>query len=246
MPPLPVVLYTILALFAGGAFKGVAGIGLPLVGVPLLTAALSLKEAVAVLVMPLIFSNLFQSFEGGLFRPVLRRFWPVHLTLFATIVVSTRALVAVPEHYLFAVIGACLLIVPGIAHLFPRIRLHERGERWLGPLTGVVSGLVGGVSSYYGPILLLYIMWLRLPKAVFVVAISQMYTVGSVGLMLGLLTFGVATPAQLGISALACAPVFGGLLLGQRVRLRLSERHFALLILGTYLVAGASFLLRLA
>jgi len=246
MPPLPAILYSILALFAGGLFKGVAGIGLPLVGVPLLTVALSLKQAVTTLVMPLIFSNLFQSFEGGQFRPVLRRFWPVHLTLFATIVLSTRMLVAVPEQYLFGVIGAALILIPGIAHLFPSIRLGERQERWLGPLTGIVSGLVGGVSSYYGPVLLLYVMWLRLPKAIFVVAISQMYTVGSIGLALGLLAFGVATPAELGVSALACAPVFGGLLLGQRVRLRLSERHFSLLILATYLITGASFLLRLA
>ena len=246
MPPLPVLLYCIFALFAGGLFKGVAGIGLPLVGLPLLTVALSLKQAVAALVMPLIFSNLFQSFEGGQFRPVLRRFWPVHVTLFLAIAVSTRALVAVPEHYLFGVIGACLIVIPGIAHLFPGIRLRERDERWLGPLTGLVSGLVGGVSSYYGPVLLLYLLWLRLPKAVFVVAISQMYTVGSLGLALGLLAFGVATPGQLGVSALACAPVFGGLLLGQRVRLRLSERRFSLLILATYLVTGASFLLRLA
>jgi len=246
MPPLPAILYSILALFAGGLFKGVAGIGLPLVGVPLLTVALSLKQAVATLVMPLIFSNLFQSFEGGQFRPVLRRFWPVHLTLFATIVLSTRMLVAVPEQYLFGVIGAALIVIPGTAHLFPSIRLGERQERWLGPLTGIVSGLVGGVSSYYGPVLLLYVMWLRLPKAIFVVAISQMYTVGSIGLALGLLAFGVATPAELGVSALACAPVFGGLLLGQRVRLRLSERRFSLLILATYLITGASFLLRLA
>jgi len=246
MPPPSVIFYCACALFAGGLFKGVAGIGLPLVGVPLLTAALSLKEAVAVLVMPLVFSNLVQSFEGGLFRPVLRRFWPIHLTLFVTIVISTQALVAVPERYLFGVIGILLVVVPCIAHLFPGIRLREREERWLGPLTGIVSGLVGGVSSYYGPLLLLYVMWLRLPKAVFVVAVSQMYTVGSLGLALGLLTFDVASPGQFGVSALACAPALAGLLLGQRVRLRLSERRFSRLILAVYLVTGASFLLRFA
>ncbi|MGE5203545.1 MAG: sulfite exporter TauE/SafE family protein, partial [Acidobacteriota bacterium] len=90
-----------------------------------------------------------------------------------------------------------------------------------------------------------YVMWLRLPKNVFVVAISQMFTVGSLGLALGLLLFGGASPQQLGLSALACAPVFGGLLLGQRVRFRMSERRFAVLILATYLITGASFLIRL-
>lgn len=245
MPPLPTILYCVLALFAGGLFKGVAGLGLPLVGVPLLTVALSLKDAVAVLVMPLIFSNLFQSFEGGLFRPVLRRFWPLYATLFAAIAVSTKALVAVPQQYLFALVGVSLIVIPGIAHLLPGLRVRERDERWLAPLAGLFAGVVGGVSSYYGPALMLYVMWLRLSKDVFVVAISQMFTVGSLGLALGLLIFGAASPQQLGVSALACAPVFGGLLLGQRVRLHMTERRFSRLILATYLVTGASFLLRL-
>lgn len=245
MPPLPTALYCIFALFAGGLFKGVAGLGLPLVGVPLLTAALSLKDAVAVLVMPLIFSNLFQSFEGGLFRPVLRRFWPLYVTLFAAIAITTKALVAVPQEYLFGLIGVSLIVIPGTAHLLPGLRVRERDERWLAPLAGLFAGVVGGVSSYYGPALMLYVMWLRLPKNVFVVAISQMFTVGSLGLALGLLLFGGASPQQLGLSALACAPVFGGLLLGQRVRFRMSERRFAVLILATYLITGASFLIRL-
>jgi hypothetical protein len=240
-----VILYCILALFAGGLFKGVAGLGLPLVGVPLLTVVLSLKSAVGVLVMPLVFSNLFQSFEGGLFLPVARRFWSLYATLFVTIAASTRMLIAIPERYLFAVIGVALILLPTIARLKPHLRVRPQQELWLAPLTGVLAGVFGGISSYYGPALLLYVMWLRLPKAEFVVAVSQMFSVGAVGLAIGLFAFGVSAPAQFGVSALACVPVFGGLLLGQRVRFRMSERRFGLVILVTYIVTGVSFLVRL-
>jgi len=246
MDPLQIILYCTAALFAGGLFKGVAGLGLPLVGLPLLTAAISLKAAVGVLVLPLIFSNLFQSFEGGLFWPVLRRFWPIYVTLFLTIAVSTRALVVVPERYLFGVIGVGLILFPTLAHLRPHIRLQPAQEKWLAPLAGVFAGVIGGISSYYGPPLMLYVMWLRLPKEIFVVAVSQMFSVGAVGLALGLLLFGASSPTQLGISALACAPVFLGLVLGQKVRLRMSERRFSLLILVTYVLSGLTFLVRVA
>src|SRR5271169_4369143 len=118
-------------LFAGGLFKGVAGLGLPLVGVPLLTVVLSLKSAIGVLVVPLVFSNLFQSFEGGFFLPVARRFWPLYATLFVTIAVSTQALIAIPERYLFALIGVALILFPTIARLQPRLRIRPRQEPWL-------------------------------------------------------------------------------------------------------------------
>jgi hypothetical protein len=241
---LPIVLYCILALFLGGLFKGVAGIGLPLVGVPLLTLGVDLKTAVGILVAPLIASNFFQSFEGGYFKPVARRFWPLYLTLIVSVAVSTRALVVLPERVLFGVIGVSLIAIPLLARFNPNLIVRPREERWLSPLAGVFAGVIGGISSYYGPALLLYVMWLRLPKTEFVVAVSQMYTVGSVGLAVGLLAFGATTPAQFGVSALACAPVFLGLLLGQRVRLRLSEKHFARLIFGTYITMGLTFIAR--
>lgn len=244
MDHLPTILYCIAALFAGGLFKGVAGLGLPLVGLPLLTVALSLKSAVGVLVLPLIVSNLFQSFEGGLFWPVLRRFWPLYITLFLAIAVSTRLLVAVPERYLFGVIGVGLILFPSLAHLMPHLKVRPAHEKWLAPLAGVFAGVIGGISSYYGPPLMLYVMWLRLQKEVFVVAVSQMFSVGAVGLALGLLLFGASTPSQFGLSALACAPVFIGLVLGQKVRLRMSEWRFSLLILVTYVASGLTFLMR--
>jgi uncharacterized membrane protein YfcA len=195
--------------------------------------------------MPLVFSNLFQSFEGGLFLPVVRRFWRLYATLFVTIAASTRMLIAIPERYLFAVIGVALILLPTIARLKPHLRVRPQQESWLAPLTGALAGVFGGISSYYGPALLLYVMWLRLPKAEFVVAVSQMFSVGAVGLAIGLFAFGVSAPAQFGVSALACVPVFGGLLLGQRVRFRMSERRFGLVILITYIVTGVSFLVRL-
>jgi hypothetical protein len=236
------VAWAALSLFAGGAVKGVVGLGLPLVAMPLLTLSFSLKESVGLLVLPMVASNLVQAFQGGLFKATLRRFWPMLLVLVVTVAGATKLLVVVRQEILFIVIGTSVIVFPLIAHFRPHLRVSEATERWLGPLVGLVAGLIGGISTFYGAPLMLYLVWLRPPKDLFVAAISLMYFVGATGLLTGLLLFGVAQFQGLGMSAAGCIPVFAGLWLGQRLRVRLDERRFARLLLAVYLATGISFL----
>jgi uncharacterized membrane protein YfcA len=237
-----VVVGCALALLAGGLVKGVVGLGLPLVALPLLTLSVSLRQGVALLVVPLIASNLLQSFQGGLFLVVVRRFWPVLITLFVSVAISTQALRAFPQETLYIFIGASLIVLPTIAHLNPQLKIRPDQERWLGPLLGVAAGVLGGVSTFYGTLLMLYMIGLRLPKDEFVPAVSLLFFVGGLGLAIGVFALGVSHASQLGLSALSCIPVFFGLWLGQRVRIGLDERRFARVLLGVYWATGLSFL----
>jgi uncharacterized membrane protein YfcA len=230
------------SLFAGGAVKGVVGLGLPLVSMPLLTLAISLKQSVGLLVLPMVASNLLQSFQGGLFVAALRRFWLMLLILVVAVALSVQLLVLLPQEVLFLLIGCALIVFPLVVHFRPELRVGRRAERWIGPLIALFGGLLGGVSTFYGPPLMIFLMWLRLPKDLFVVSISLMYFVGAVGLTAGLLLFGVAQFSSLGLSALGCIPVLAGLWVGQRLRLRLNEQRFQQILLIVYLITGASFL----
>ena len=131
-----IILSCFLSLFAGGAVKGLVGLGLPVIGMPLLTLTLPLKTAIAILVVPLVVSNLSQSFEGGLFRWTLKRFWPTLATLFVSAAVSTQALVALPERTLFTVAGTAIIVLPLITYFYPALRIGPSLERWLGPCVG--------------------------------------------------------------------------------------------------------------
>jgi uncharacterized membrane protein YfcA len=239
-----IILSCFLSLFAGGAVKGLVGLGLPVIGMPLLTLTLPLKSAIAILVVPLVVSNLSQSFEGGLFRWTLKRFWPTLATLFVSAMLSTQALAAFPERTLFTVAGTAIIVLPLITYFYPALRIGPSLERWLGPCVGAIGGFLGGVSAFYGPPLMIFLAALRLPKAEFVPAISLMFFVGALGLAVGLLGFGVSGMRELGLSALATLPVFVGMSLGRRVRIALNERQFALLLLAIYVVIGTTFLLK--
>lgn len=231
-----------LALFAGGSVKGVAGIGLPLVALPLLTYLVNLRAAVALTVVSMIVSNLAQSFQGGYFLPILRRFWALLLPLFVAILLATRLLVLVPEKTLDLVIGIAVIAMPLLLHYRRELRIPPQHERWLNPVVGVASGLLGGISTYYGPPLMLYALGLRLPKEEFVPAVSMFYWVAAVGLFIGLYVTGAANLVELGLSAAMLVPVFIGMWAGRFIHVQLDERNFSRVLTGIYIATGLSFL----
>src|SRR5690606_42150851 len=70
------LLLATLFLLLGGGIKGVIGLGLPLVSVPLLSYLLPVPIAISVLAAPVMVSNCYQALHGGLLAPVIKRIWP--------------------------------------------------------------------------------------------------------------------------------------------------------------------------
>jgi len=235
-----------LCVFVGGAVKGVAALGLPLVSIPLLAWTVGLKSAVALLVVPMIGSNLVQSFQGGLFLLNLRRFWVFELAVLVFALIGTRLLVTLPQHVLAGAIGLSLVVLPLVIHYRPTLAVTQRQRRWADPLVGAVAGLLGGVAAYYGPPIMLYLLGMRLAKDEFVSAISLLYWIASAGVFIGIYSTGAASLGTLGLSVLMLVPVGLGMWLGQRVQVRLSEAGFRRLLIAVYLATGASFLLQAA
>lgn len=238
------IVYACFCMFLGGALKGVVGLGLPLLSLPLMSLALPLKTAVALLVFPSFATNITQSFQGGMFKPTLRRFWTMALTLGVVIGLTTQVLVLVPERVLYAVVGTVLIALTFVLRRRSEWHLTPRHEIWVGPLTGVAGGIIGGISAIYGPPIMLYLAALRLSKREFVAAVSLLLLVGNTGLTIGLFGFEVASPIDLALSALAILPTFAGMWLGRRVHMQLSEQRFAAVLNLVYLATGISFLVR--
>jgi uncharacterized membrane protein YfcA len=244
VPDLPTVLYVFLSLFLGGLLKGVVGLGLPLVAMPLLTFAVPLKTAVALVLVPIFVTNTAQSFQAGLFRPTLRRFWPAMAIMTVVLAISAQALVTIDQRILYAIIGVTLVSLTLTLRYRPSLQILPAQERWAGPLSGFASGVLGGFTGIYGPPLMLYLASLRLKKSEFVVAISQFFVAGNLGLTIGLYGFGGAGLDELLLSAAATVPTYVGLWLGQRVHARLDESRFTAVLYVVYLATGASFLIR--
>lgn len=242
------LLFTALAILAGGLVKGTFGLGLPLVAMPLLTLFMSVANGVSLMVVPILATNLAQGFIGGwpAVKQRLRRFGPTLLALVVCIALSVKALVLIPEKVIYALIGIAIIGIALMARYKPRIQISPAHERWLGPLCGVIGGIMGGTTTFYGPALMVYLAGLRLNKDEFVGVISLMYFIGGLGMGIGLAGFGIADGTVFLQSLLACIPALLGIKLGQLIRVRLDERRFAKWLFVMYLVIGGSFLLKAA
>jgi uncharacterized membrane protein YfcA len=244
VPDVWTIVHIFVSFLLGGLVKGVAGLGLPLVAMPLLSFALPLKTSVALLIVPIFTTNLAQSFQGGLAKPTLRRFWPTWLTVAAVIAIAAQALVAVDEKILYAIIGTTLILMTITLRYRPSLQVSPAQEKWAAPAIAASGGLLGGFTGIYGPPFMIFLAGLRMKKGEFVAAISQYFVAGNVGLTLGLLSFGGAGPRELAMSAAATIPAYLGLWLGQRVHALLDESRFSALLYVVYLATGASFLIR--
>ena len=237
---LPTLLACTLALAAGGVVKGVISIGLPLVGLPLLMLAVDVPTAVNLLMVPILLSNLVQAVEGPDTWAILRRFLPIQIPLAIGTYFGAALLATLDQRVLLFAVGGFTLVFGMIGLLQPRLIIPPALERWLGPPVGLVSGLIGGMSTLFGPVLTLFVVGLKLPPNVFVKGISILYTTAGAVLMIGGAAHGTAGAGDMAVSAAGMIPVYGGMLVGQRLRHRLNAERFRLLVLITVVVTGAN------
>ena len=95
----------LLALFAAGSTKGLLGIGMPIVAVPLLNLIVDLRVTVVLLAIPLIITNIPQAIVGDRIAVVLRRLWPVLAGMVVGVAVGVTLLSITDPAYLKPVVS---------------------------------------------------------------------------------------------------------------------------------------------
>lgn len=231
-------------LMVAGVVKGTIGFGLPLVAVSILMQFLSKEWALALMILPVVLSNLFLGVEGRLFLPSLRRFWPAIVALCVGIMLGAHSLGALPQEAFSMIIG---LVVIGFA-LAEQFRLvlpvSPARERSVGVAAGLVGGLLGGVSTAFGPLLIMYLTALRLDKAAFIAAIGAIWTFGSLALIVAFNRAGILVGERFAWSLAACLPVGIGLWVGSRLRGRIAQGPFRRLVTVALFLLGANLIRR--
>lgn len=241
IPDLPWLLF-LTALLAGGLVKGALGVGLPLVAVPLLSLGMPPHMAIALLVVPVLASNLWQALEGGRLLPSLQRFGGLIAAQFLATVLTVRMTLALSASQLNALLAGAVLLAVALMAWRPTLQISAQRERVVGVGVGLLSGLLGGVSSLTGPIIITYLMALQLRRDAFVGSISIIYLSGALPLYGAMLLFGRLGVGELTGSLLALLPMAAGLLAGKALRQRLDDNRFRRVLL-VFLVVLALLLL---
>ena len=76
-----VIVWCAAALTLGGFVKGVMGVGVPMVAVPLMSLFIPAHYAAAMVVLPVIPANLIQLRAGGKLQDKWKRFWPLIIAI---------------------------------------------------------------------------------------------------------------------------------------------------------------------
>ena len=238
------VLIVLAAFLLGGIIKGLAGIGLPMVALPVLSLGFTVPQAVALTLVPILVSNGWQALTSGALVPVIRRFWPMQVTLAVAIALAASLMVRLDNSVLLMSAGAVLVASIVVLMLSGGRTLPARLERPVGIVVALVAGLIGGVSSLFGIPIIIYMSSLGLTRAEFMTAISIVYFFAGLPYLIGLLAFGAVTPVQLIGSALAVIPAMIGLTVATRMMRQVEDRRFRQILNWILIMLGVSMILR--
>jgi uncharacterized membrane protein YfcA len=221
---LPIV--TALTFLLAGFVKGVIGLGLPTVAVGLLGLVMMPAQAVSLLVVPSLVTNLWQLAAGPRLRPLLHRLWPMMLGIVIGTWAGGGLLTGATTGRATVMLGGALMIyaVTGLANFV--FRVGPRTERCLSPLIGAATGFVTAATGVFVIPAVPYLQALALDKDEIVQALGLSFTVSTLALAVGLAHDGALQPSAAAASLLALAPALAGMFLGQWVRLRVRPEQF--------------------
>ena len=241
--PLILVLVATTFLIAGGV-KGVIGLGLPTVSLALLTATLGLHEAMALLLVPSFVTNLWQALAGAHLRAVLARTWPFLLAATVTVWIGAIALRRVDVSLLSALLGLLLVAYAAVSLARPPLALPRAWEAWAGPALGTVNGVLTGMTGSFVVPGVMYLQALGLSRDAMVQAMGVLFTLSTVALAASLGEKRLLNAEIAAVSAAAVVPAVAGMLIGQRLRRRMSETLFRRVFFVAVGAAGAGIVAR--
>ena len=232
------------AFFFAAFSKGITGMGFATTCLPILALTIGLEVALPLVLVPSVASNIIVQIEAGHFRESLRRFWPMLVAAMIGVVIGLALLTWMETRLAAAALGGVLIVYGLFALRTPNLTLPPHLEKPLGPVTGLLTGIVNGLTGSQLMPVLPYLMALRLDRERFVQAINCSFTLSSLVMAAGLSKIGLMNVETTLVSALGVVPVWIGLKLGGKVRQRLSPELFRKLVIHMLMASGVLLLAR--
>ena len=234
----PDIVFGLAVFLLAGTVKGLVGLGLPTITIALTSLFLPLTEAIALIALPTIFTNVWQAAIGGQFRVIVRRQWPLIVPLVVSLYLTMWLVGQRGPSWAFLVLAAVLVLYSGLGLLRIRLHIHADLERPLAPVIGVVSGFVAGLVGVPIIPLMPYLQGLDIKPSELVQTLGVVLFATSLILTASLLFFGLLDGPRAIVSAVAVVPALAGMWLGQQVRQRLSVEQFRLAVFWALLLTG--------
>jgi uncharacterized membrane protein YfcA len=226
------------AFIVAGIAKGAIGIGLPPIAIGVMTLALPLGDALAIMTIPTMMTNVFQAFYGGHFVPLLRRFGTMAVASVVGVIGVAVTLDKLGTAGMMGWLGLLLVLYASLALFAWRPVMPRAGEWWANPLIGVASGAVAGLTGMAAVPFLPYMQSLQISRNELVQGLGIMFLFIMGALVAALVHQNIFNASNMIGGTAALAPTFLGVWIGQKLRHAASPETFRKIFLAGMLALG--------
>ncbi len=233
------------AFLLAGFVKGVIGLGLPTVSMGLLALTMAPGQAIAIVIIPAIVTNIWQTFIGRYLRDIMRRLWPLMVGTVIGIWLNGGLLTGPYAAYGTVILGVLLVIYAIVGLSKFNFKVARRDEKWIGGIVGVATGVISAATGVQVIPSMPFMQAIGMEKDELVQALGVFFTVATVALAFNITAAGLLTAATALPGAVAMVASFAGMFIGQAVRTRMQPDLFrrwfliAMIFLGFYLAGSA-------
>ena len=238
-----IVIIIILAVLAGGLIKGTIGFGMPMVALPLIAFIIPATTAMILLCAPILLTNFLQmKIKDGISS---FRFLPMIICLIIGLIIGARLILEINLNTITQIIAVSIIFAALVNCIGFKIEnINKSKERIITSIIGFGSGILGGLSTFYGPPMLAYLVAADLPKEKFVRTVSTIYFIGSFPLYGSLIYYGFATKLDLMMSLFLIIPAYISQQIGAKIRNKINQKQFRICILVTLIILGISLFIK--
>ncbi len=230
------------AFVIAGFVKGVVGFGFPIIALTILTLSIGLLDALAIVVIPTLVTNLWQAFSGEYLKEILGRMWRYFLVAVVFIWITSDYLKVVDADWLTMLLGTVLFFF-ALSRLFNfQFIVPPQHESVLAVPLGAVNGVLTGLTGSFMVPSVLYMQAIGFRGDMLVQAMGVFFSISVFTLAMSLGRNDMISQEQAQLSTLALIPSIVGLLVGRWTRRQTDEDRFqpiflvAVLVLGGYIV----------
>lgn len=235
------ILIVIYATFFAAAFiKGLTGIGFVSLCLPIIALFVKLEEAIPLVVLPSLISNVMVIYQTGRLRNSLRRFWLLYISAFPGIYAGVLILNMVGNYAAKLILGIVSIAYSALLLLRIEISIPEGKERVLSIPIGLTNGFLNGLTGTQVIPMLPYLLSLKLDRDGMVNAINVGFTLSITVLLIIFGKFNLITQEIIKFSVVGMLPVVAGIYLGGKLRHNISEERFRLAVLILLIIIGAN------
>jgi uncharacterized membrane protein YfcA len=232
-----ILILTAGTLLLAGFIKGAIGSGLPTISIGILSLVMPIPQAVALIVLPSLVTNVWQSL-GPRLVTLLKRLWRMFAGICVGAWLGAGLMTGAYSQWAQVGLGVALAIYAALGLIRLHYSLDRKHEPWLAPIVGIATGFIAAGTGIFVIPSGLYLQAIGLKKDDLVQALGITYLVSTVVLAGVVAHAGAMDKSLLVPSVIGLATALIGMVFGQKVRASLPEQTFRTMFFMSLLLLG--------